>query len=122
MKTVSICLTPALRELYEVSGRIVVVVDIFRASSTMVAALCEGVDHIIPVADQEECRALGAKGYLTAGERNGHIIPGFDLGNSPLAFQQEAFKGQKLSMTTTNGTLAIEKFREGARELLIGLL
>jgi 2-phosphosulfolactate phosphatase len=119
MKKVEICFSPELIHLHSLKSKIVVVVDIFRATSTMVAALANGVSEIRTFADLEECRQMSDQGYLIAGERNGLITEGFELGNSPLAYLNDAYAGQKLAMTTTNGTLAISKSSE-ADEIVIG--
>jgi 2-phosphosulfolactate phosphatase len=119
MKKVEICFSPELIHLHSLKGKIVVVVDIFRATSTIVAALANGVSEIRTFADLEECRQMSDQGYLIAGERNGLIAEGFELGNSPLAYLNDAYAGQKLAMTTTNGTLAISKSSE-ADEVVIG--
>ncbi|WP_192348243.1 2-phosphosulfolactate phosphatase [Algoriphagus sp. Y33] len=119
MKQVEICFSPELIHLHDLRGKIVVVVDIFRATSTMVAALANGISEIKTCADLEECRAMAALDYLIAGERNGITADGFQLGNSPLAYLAGKYHGKKLAMTTTNGTLAISKSR-GADEILIG--
>jgi 2-phosphosulfolactate phosphatase len=119
MNSIEVCFTPELIHLHEVKGKLVVVVDIFRATSTMVAALAHGVTEILPFADLESCRAMQAQGYLIAGERDGLTAPGFELGNSPVAFLEGTYAGKKLAMTTTNGTLALDKSK-GASEILIG--
>lgn len=119
MRQVEICFSPELIHLHELEGKIVVVVDIFRATSTMVAALANGVTEIKTFASLEECRAMESQGYLIAGERNGVTAEGFILGNSPVAYLNNKYKGLKLAMTTTNGTLAISK-SQGASEILIG--
>jgi 2-phosphosulfolactate phosphatase len=119
MRSIEVCFSPELIHLYEVTGKLVVVVDIFRATSTMVAALAHGVTEILPFADLEACRAMQSQGYLIAAERDGLTAPGFELGNSPVAYTDGAYAGRKLAMTTTNGTLAIEKSK-GAAEILIG--
>jgi len=119
MRSIEVCFSPELIHLHEVSGKLVVVVDIFRATSTMVAALAHGVTEILPFADLEACRAMQSQGYLIAAERDGLTAPGFELGNSPVAYTAGAYAGRKLAMTTTNGTLAIEKSK-GAAEILIG--
>ena len=119
MNSIEVCFTPELIHLHEVKGKLVVVVDIFLATSTMVAALAHGVTEIIPFADLESCRAMQAQGYLIAGERDGLTAPGFELGNSPVAFLEGNYAGKKLAMTTTNGTLALDKSK-GASEILIG--
>ncbi|MHA7129019.1 2-phosphosulfolactate phosphatase [Algoriphagus namhaensis] len=119
MRKVEICFSPELIHLHELSGKIVVVVDIFRATSTMVAALANGVTEIRTFASLEECKAMAARGFLIAGERNGLTAEGFELGNSPIAYLNGTYAGRKLAMTTTNGTLAISK-SHGAAEILIG--
>ncbi len=119
MNSIEVCFTPELIHLHEVKGKLVVVVDIFRATSTMVAALAHGVTEILPFADLESCRAMQGQGYLIAGERDGLTAPGFELGNSPVAFLEGKYEGKKLAMTTTNGTLALDKSK-GASEILIG--
>ncbi len=88
----------------------------------MVTALAHGVARIIPVAELEECRALGVDyGHLTAAERDGRQAEGFDLGNSPFSYQNEAVRGRTLAMTTTNGTLAIRRaLDQGAEHLCAG--
>ena len=119
MKTIDVCLSPDLMHLYTVSDRVVVVVDILRATSCMVTALAHGVQRIRPFADLEACRAMKAHGYFTAGERNGEKVEGFDFGNSPFEYMIEKLKGQKIAFTTTNGTQAIAK-SQGAKEIIIG--
>ena len=119
MKTFEVCLTPALLHLHIVTDKTVVVVDILRATSSMVTAFAYGVAKIKPVAHTEECIRLRHQGYLTAGERDGRKVVGLDFGNSPFDYQQDAIRGQALAMTTTNGTLAIEESK-AARKLIVG--
>ncbi len=119
MNQLEVCFSPELIHLHDLEGKIVVVVDIFRATSTMIAALANGIEEIQTFADLESCRSMREKGYLIAGERNGKTVEGFDLGNSPVAFLEEYYGGKKLAMTTTNGTLAISK-SQSADEILIG--
>ncbi len=119
MRKVEICFSPELIHLHSLQGKIVVVVDIFRATSTMVAALANGISEIRTFADLEDCRAMKEQGFLIAGERNGLTAPGFEMGNSPVAYLNGDYEGRKLAMTTTNGTLAISKSSE-ADEILIG--
>lgn len=119
MKTIDVCLSPDLMHLYPVHDRVVVVVDILRATSCMVTALAHGVQSIRPFANLEECRAMKSKDYYTAGERNGEKVEGFDFGNSPFEYMVDNLKGQKIAFTTTNGTQAIAK-SQGAKEIIIG--
>ena len=120
MISLEICFSPELIHLHDLRGKIVVVVDIFRATSTMVTALANGVKSIKPVEDLEACRALVSKGYIIAGERNGQKAEGFELGNSPLSYLKGAFESKRIAMTTTNGTVAIERSKVAAEEVLIG--
>lgn len=119
MRKAEICFSPELIRLHTLEGKIVVVVDVFRATSTMVAALAHGVTEILPFGDLEQCRLAQQDGFLIGGERNGITAPGFEMGNSPVAYLNNAHVGRRLAMTTTNGTQAIEKSK-GADEILIG--
>ncbi|MEQ8573117.1 MAG: 2-phosphosulfolactate phosphatase, partial [Fulvivirga sp.] len=105
MKTVDVCLSPDLIHLYDVSDKVVVVVDILRATSCMTAGLANGVKSITPFENLEQCQAMKHQGYLIAGERNGQKVDGFDLGNSPFDYMDEKVKGKKVAVTTTNGTV-----------------
>ncbi|WP_143960131.1 2-phosphosulfolactate phosphatase [Litoribacter populi] len=120
MRNIEVCLTPELIHLYELENKIVIVVDIFRATSTMVTALANGVQSITPVENLETCRQMASEDYVIAGERNGKTAEGFVLGNSPLSYLDEAYLHKKVAMTTTNGTLAIEKSKNGSAEILVG--
>jgi 2-phosphosulfolactate phosphatase len=119
MKTLETCFSPELLPLYPVSEKIVVVVDIFRATSCMVAGLASGVQSIVPVATLDECRALMAQGYVGAGERDGKHVEGFDIGNSPFSYMLPQYRGRSIAVTTTNGTKAINRAHH-AREIIIG--
>jgi len=119
MRKVDVCLSPDLIHLHDVKQSIIVVVDILRATSCMTSGIANGANSITPFMDMEECMLMGAKGYLTAGERNGKKIDGFDLGNSPFDYMQEFVKGKDIAVTTTNGTVAIEKAKP-AKKVIIG--
>lgn len=120
MRNIEVCVSPELIHLYDTKGKNVVIVDIFRATSTMMAALANGVKSITPIMDLEACRDFTSKGYTIAGERNGLTAEGFELGNSPLAYLNHAYAGKKIAMTTTNGTLAIEKTKDEADQVVLG--
>lgn len=117
---VEVCFMPGQYPLYAQDMGIVVVIDVLRATSAMVAAFAHGVDRIIPVASVEEARAyIGKPGYIAAAERNGEVVEGFNYGNSPLAYVGEDLRGKTIVMTTTNGTRAIDVARD-ARVLVVG--
>lgn len=92
------------------TDKIAVVIDVFRATSTMVTALANGCQAIIPVLTTDEAieRRLNESGALLGGERKALRIEGFDLGNSPFDYSPEKVGGKKVIMTTTNGTRAIQ--------------
>lgn len=119
MRTIDICFSPTELPLHNLSDKVVVVVDILRATSSMCTAIAHGVERIIPVSTLEECRVLQQLGYLVAAERDGKKAEGFDFGNSPFSFMDESLQGKTIAMTTTNGTHAIAKSR-AAREVIIG--
>lgn len=116
---IDICYTPELIHQFDVSDKCVVVIDVLRATSCMVAGLGSGVQSIKPVATVEECEALGAQGYVMAGERGGKKLEQFNIGNSPFDYMQPEFKGQQIAATTTNGTRAIDLSKD-APEVIIG--
>ncbi len=93
-----------------------VVIDVLRATSSMMTALAHGAEAILPVAEIAEALQWRATdpSILLAGERDGLRItaeisggPGFDLGNSPREFTEEAVRGRTIAITTTNGTRAL---------------
>lgn len=95
----------------DVQGRLVAVIDVLRASTSIAVALANGAKTVIPVESSEEA-VLRAKNFdrsevRLAGERKMHPIPGFDFGNSPREFTREAVEGKTILISTTNGTGAL---------------
>ena len=90
------------------AGRSVAVVDVLRATTSIVAACDAGAKDVVPIASVEEAtklaETLGREHIVLCGERDGQRINGFDLGNSPLEFTEGVVKGKTLVMATTNGT------------------
>jgi 2-phosphosulfolactate phosphatase len=106
---VRICLTPALYPIYKDENSIVVVVDIFRATSAISTALHHGMKAVIPVADINASAEYQGNEYIHAAERGGEVVNGFTYGNSPLSYiNNPEVKGKTLVLSTTNGTQAIE--------------
>jgi 2-phosphosulfolactate phosphatase len=99
----------------------VVVIDVLRATTSVVEALANGARGIYPTASTEEAvklaMSLGRDDTLLCGERKGGKVEGFDLGNSPREFTREAVDGKRLVMSTTNGTRAFLVGQDGARLL-----
>jgi 2-phosphosulfolactate phosphatase len=102
---------PTLVEPEELLGGTAVVIDVLRATTTIVYALAAGAREVIPCAEVEETRqAAGrfpADQVVLGGERQGLSIQGFDLGNSPDDYTPERVGGKTVVMTTTNGTRAM---------------
>lgn len=119
-------LTPGELSNAEISGRTAVVIDVLRASSSIVEALGAGAKAIYPVASIEEALRLantfGRGEVLLTGERRCLPIEGFDLGNSPAEYTPERVAGKTLVMTTTNGTHAMSLTTSAARVFIGSLL
>lgn len=110
---VSSCYSPALLHLYDYTESLVVFIDIFRATSTIAAAMGNGAKEIIPVDNVAECIQLGTEieNSITAGERNGQVVEGLQYGNSPSAYPGDFIKGKTLVLTTTNGTRLLHQIK-----------
>lgn len=115
-------LSPRLLDLYDVNNSIVVIIDVFRATSTIATALYNGAEKVVPVAGVEDCIAIGKKlNAITAGERDGKVIEGLQHGNSPAEYFREFIEGKTLVLTTTNGTKLLHMALDrGASEVITG--
>lgn len=103
--TLHTCLSPALLNQYNVSNSIVVIIDVFRATSTIASVLRNGAECIIPVDEVAKAIEISKSiGAIAAGERDGQIAEGLQHGNSPLEYTPEFIGGKTLVLTTTNGT------------------
>lgn len=97
-----------------------VIVDVLRATTTLTVALDHGAAGVIPVATPAEALALrdARPGLLACGERDGRIVPGFDLGNSPFEYTAERVGGRILAFASTNGSQAMLAARGARRRVL----
>ena len=116
-------LTPGEMAPGEVADRAVVVLDVLRATTSIVEALASGAKGLFPVGSIEEAlrlaNTLGREDVLLCGERKCLPIEGFDLGNSPADFTAERVAGKMLVMSTTNGTAALLA-APGSSRVIIG--
>jgi len=117
--SVEVCFTPAIYDRHHQAGAIVVMVDILRASTSMVTAFMNGARRLIPVATLEEARAYKEKGFLVAAERDGKVCDFADFGNCPFNFSKERVQGKDIVYTTTNGTRTIHLAR-GSHAIVVG--
>lgn len=119
---VHVHMLPALIDASALAGGVAVMIDVLRASTTIVHALAAGVDSIIPCESVDEARVtsgrLGGRDVLLGGERCGGRIDGFDLGNSPLEYTPERVAGRTIVFTTTNGTRALRMCAPAERVLI----
>lgn len=116
-------LLPTLADPSEFQGGVAVVFDILRASTTIVHALAAGAECIVPTLSVEEAfvkaGTFAATNVVLGGERDGVLIPGFDLDNNPLAYTADRVSGKSIVFTTTNGTMACLRAAQASR-ILIG--
>lgn len=116
-------LSPALLHLYNLNDSVVVIIDVFRATSTIATALYNGAERVIPVDDVERCKLIGSEivGCITAGEREGKVIEGLQYGNSPAEYPKDFIEGKTLVLTTTNGTKLLHMaLAKGAAAVVTG--
>ena len=119
-KTADICLSPDLLHLFNLKDKIVVVTDVFRATSVMCTALNNGIVEIIPISNLSQLNEFNSSDYIIAAERDGKIVEGYKYGNSPLNYHEnKSINGKKLVLTTTNGTRAINLSKKDANEVII---
>jgi 2-phosphosulfolactate phosphatase len=103
-----------------------VVVDVLRASTTIVTALANGARAVVPAAEPAEAVAIAAtmpkSAVLLGGERGGTRIAGFDLDNSPRAYDASTVAGKTIVFTTTNGTRALLELGAIGEPVIVGAL
>jgi 2-phosphosulfolactate phosphatase len=107
----------------DLQGATAIVVDVLRASTTLIQAFQSGlrrayVEGEVGAAIERTAalrRTLGKEAVLLGGERKGIRLPGFDLGNSPAEYDPETVDGKTLVFTTTNGTRALLASQEASR-------
>ncbi len=124
--TVEVYFTPFTLTPDTVAGRTVAVVDILRASTVSAVALFHGASCLYPIDTLENAEKLADRlsgvNPLLCGEREGHKIPGYDLGNSPLEYIPEVVHDRTLIHCSTNGTGAMLATEGGAHRFMAGLV
>lgn len=105
----------------ELNQKTVIVIDVLRATSTIVTALQHGCPAVVPVETVQQAKQVQRPDDLLGGERYCKKIAGFHLGNSPTEYTPPGIAGRRVVLTTTNGTRAIQKAQR-AGCLLIGSL
>jgi 2-phosphosulfolactate phosphatase len=103
--------------------QVCVVVDVMRASTTLITFLERGASRIYVASSVEAARAHAAalNGAVLAGEQDGVAPPGFDYGNSPVEVSRAEIEGRAVIFVTTNGTVAIRAV-QALGPVLVGAL
>ena len=119
-REVRVHLLPCLAPPGQMCGGIAVVIDVLRATTTIVHALAAGCAAVVPCAEVDEAKktaaALRPGKVVLGGERGGKLIRGFDLGNSPREYTAKACKKATVVFTTTNGTVTLTNTLRAASE------
>ena len=119
MKIQTVISPIAFDQIESIEDKIVVVIDILRATSTITTIIDNDAKALIAVKDELSARKYINDNYLVGGERDGETIPGFDFGNSPFDYKKDRVRDKTVVLTTTNGTKCIE-MSSNANEVIIG--
>lgn len=118
--------TPSEADELLLKDKNIIVIDVLRSTTTIVTALNNGAKEIIPVASIEGAVKVSGSLFgdvtLRGGERNGKMIEGFNLGNSPSEYTLETVKGKSIIFCTTNGTTSILKGKYAKNLLIAGFV
>lgn len=114
--------SPSLIHLYDLRDSVVVIIDVFRATSTIAAALYNGAKSVIPVDTVPKAIEVSRHVHgIAAGERDGQLAEGLQYGNSPTEYSEEFIKDKILVLTTTNGTRLLHMaVNNGADDIITG--
>ncbi len=122
MKTIEVCFTPELLGKFHLNNKMVVIVDILRATTIITTMFKNGLDKLIPVNDLNEAKKYKEKGFLVAAERNGVTIDFADFSNSPYVFTEKNIKGKTLVYSSTNGTNTINSAKNAKQVTIASFL
>lgn len=102
----------------DIEQHVFVVMDILRASNTILCLMERGAKAVKVVGEVDEAYKLKPQNYSLIGERHGKIIPGFDFDNSPYKISLHDWSGKNVVLTTTNGTRALVAVQNGFRVII----
>ncbi len=122
MRTVEVCFTPELINKYDIENKVVVVIDILRATTIITTMFKNGLHKLIPAKNLDEAKTYKEKGFLVAAERNGVKVDFADFNNSPYVFTKENMKGKTLVYSSTNGTNTINAAKKGLQVVIASFL
>jgi 2-phosphosulfolactate phosphatase len=122
MNTIEVCLSPKLFEYHSVNNKIVVIVDILRATTIIATMFQNGLEKLIPVKSLDEAQELKKKGFLVAAERDGKKLDFADFDNSPYSFTKDKIQGKTIVYSTTNGTNTINLAEDSEKVIIASFL
>jgi 2-phosphosulfolactate phosphatase len=126
MNNLEVVFTPEEIKNRRLSDKLIVVIDVLRASSTIVTALAYGCRGLVPILSPEQAKEKAQQfkkeEVLLGGEREGRKIKGFDLGNSPREYQKEIVEDRIIIFSTTNGVKTLERVRGAFRIIIASFL
>jgi 2-phosphosulfolactate phosphatase len=126
MNNLEVVFTPEEIKNRRLSDKLIVVIDVLRASSTIVTALAYGCRGLVPILSPEQAKEKAQQfkkeEVLLGGEREGRKIKGFDLGNSPREYQKEIVEDRMIIFSTTNGVKTLERVRGAFRIIIASFL
>ena len=122
MNNIEICLTPKLIDNYRLDNKIIVIVDILRATTIITTLFENGLAKLIPVNSLEEAEKYKEQGFLVAAERDGRKVDFADFGNSPFEFTPDRVEKETLVYSTTNGTNTINLVRNADEVIIASFL
>ena len=110
----------------KIKDRLVVIIDVLRASTSMITALSKGCRGIVPVSEIDQAKKavqnFPPESVLLCGERNEMPIPGFDLSNSPLEFTADRVKDKKIIFTSSNGSRLFDYVQYAQKTIVAGFV
>jgi 2-phosphosulfolactate phosphatase len=126
VKALNVFITPESFQPVRRNTALSVVIDVLRASSTIVTAFANGCSRFYPVEEIKDAFKIADelkwRNVVLGGEREGRKVPGFELGNSPREYTRRAVRGKNIVYTTTNGTKALHRCAQAGRAVVLSFL
>lgn len=121
-RNIDICLSLKLLELFGIKDKIIVVIDVLRATTAICQAFENGAKEIIPVTAIEVAKEYKSKGFVVAAERDGKVLDFADVGNSPSNFEKSIVEEQIIVYSTVNGVPALHSVKDAKKVIISSFL
>ncbi len=123
---IDLFLSPSEIQPDKIKDRLAIIIDVLRASTSMIMALSNGCEGIISVSDIDQAKRVAQKfppeTVLLGGERNEMLIPGFDLSNSPLEYSSDRVKDKRIIFTSSNGSRLFNYVQKAQKTVVAGFV